>query len=95
MDLRFGPRSGDHANWNRWLSLSGDDGKPLGRYMLSMRTEEGTQVRTGSVKTREGRELWSGLCPDGPPPLRAFCLAAELCDDNGQSVGYPLPPWLR
>jgi hypothetical protein len=49
-------------------------------------------VKNGQLVNSE-KVLWEGELPEGPPPGRAFCLAAKLCDDEG-NADIPVPEWL-
>lgn len=106
MELHFGPRHGGHLNFQRALVIRDNDGDVLKAVVLQMTTEkdaDGKDIRRGrifatapnphGVPVATDLVLWSGALPMDPPPTRAFALAAELCDDNGDSSGLPLPAW--
>lgn len=40
-----------------------------------------------------GEVVWEGELPAGPPPTRAFAVAAGLCDEDGSS-DIPPPDWV-
>ena len=102
LDLRFTTRSGDEKHFDRGLTV--DDGTGERDFCLSMRSTAtgrvGTIRRAIRRPTLDGKKIldpvgapvWEGLLPDGPPPTRAFALAAGLCDENG-GTDLPLPEW--
>ncbi len=102
MDLRFGSRAGNHETWSRTLVVrvveaKDDDSTAVtehGPFLLTMETREetGEKKRYGAVHLA-GVKVWSGTLPKGPPPTRAFAMAAGLCDESGGS-GFAPPAWV-
>jgi hypothetical protein len=92
MKLTFSPRLGDHMNWRREVVVR-VNGTDLGPYTLTMFTANG--IRHGEARHPSGKIAWKGKCsPEPTTPLRAFAVAAGLCDEEGNSEITP-PAWLK
>ena len=103
LELRFTTRLGDEKNFERGLTITDSEGRELDFHLTMRATARG---RLGTIRKASRREtldgkkvldpvgapVWEGLLPEGPPPTRAFALAAELCDENG-GTDLPLPSW--
>lgn|SRR5574342_1216587 len=98
MDLKFKPRTNVDMTtkavhgFDRDLIVTTDDGVEH-LYSMSMATGP-TGTRSGRIKDAAGKVVWEGPLPDGPPPTRAFAVAAGLCDDDGNS-NIPAPAWVK
>lgn len=106
LELKFTTRQGGHENFERGLVLTDDAGREQLFYLL-MRTEGegGSKTRVGTIwpaaRNAKGElvalhadPVWTGELPEGPPPTRAFAVAAGLCDENGKT-DIPLPNWAQ
>ena len=110
MQLSFGKRQGDHLNWGRSLvvRVMDADGKAVehGPFWLAMATKnepkkdefgvpvKGPEYRFGEVRDAGGKTLWTGRVGANATPLRAFAVAAGLCDADGNSE-IAVPDWLK
>lgn len=104
MDLKFTTRRGSEKAFERGLCLTDDEGRERLFYLV-MRTAN-DKARIGEIfrgrRNHDGTILpadasnpvWKGELPEGPPPTRAFAVAAGLCDDTG-NTNLPLPSWVR
>lgn len=97
MQLKFTERAGK-PGVKPWQAFTRDllvtEGGVDRAFHLEMETVrvDGRRVRVGTITNAAGAAVWTGKLPDGPPPTRAFALAAGLCDENGNS-DLPLPEW--
>lgn len=99
MDLKFSTRAGGHEAFERGLVIDHEH-----IFMLSMTTDLERGVRVGVIRpgrvaedgaiVAAGDPVWQGDLPVGPPPTRAFAMAAELCDEHGNTE-LPLPAWVK
>ncbi len=108
MKLTFSEREGHREAFERNLVIEAADGRLLS-FRLKMHSEprppivypdgytRQVSVRVGTITNSENAVVWTGDLPGdanaGPPPTRAFALAAGLCDENGDSQNMPLPSW--
>lgn len=99
MELKFGPRHGNHQNWQRALVVKDNHGNVQESVLLVMvttRNSDQVEIRTGKIyASQDGPLLWEGQLPADSPPTRAFAVAAGLCDSDGESRDLLRPAWMN
>jgi len=95
LELKFGTRDGNHEAFTRVLAIREDEGEER-VFVLAMTTDPATKKRHGMIAKPDRTVVWTGELPGdtvaGPPPTRAFAIAAGLCDNDG-GTDLPLPAW--